>query len=292
MTAGQRLRNAAFKFRRATQFFVDPVLRKRVVEYAVANKELGVSKEAAKYASRVDRAALVFSYSLAELDYPLDVPAHFRMLGAIMPPIPELPDEQDVRGWLDRHESVVYMGFGTVFRMTAEDVANLVEVARRLEGEHAVLWRLPADAQELLPPGPLPSNLRIEKWVPSQLDVLAHPNVKAHFTHAGGNGFVESLYFGKPMLVRPLWVDCYDQAVRARDTGVALAVDRPEVVDVDDVVAKLAELMGNPAFTTRAEEFSRLLRRPDRGREAAADLLLSLVTDGAPVPVAPARSAR
>lgn len=293
MTPTQRRENNAFRRRRGRLFIADSLLRKRVVEYVKSNKELGVSRLAAKYTSRIDQAQLVFSYTLAELDYPLEVPEHFRMLGAILPPIPELPDEQDVKGWLDRHESVVYMGFGTVARLGATEVANLVDVVRRLYGDHSVLWRLPAAAHKLLPDD-LPANLRIEKWLPSQLDVLAHPHVRAHFTHGGGNGFVESLYFGKPLLTRPLFVDCYDQAVRGRDLGVGLVVDRPEIVDVDDTVAKLTEVLRNPDFTTRAREIARLQHEPGRGREAAADLLLSLVADerAAQSPTPSARLAR
>ncbi|WP_439378730.1 glycosyltransferase [Amycolatopsis lexingtonensis] len=290
MTAGQRLANAWFGFRRKALYFTDSLLRKRVVEYVKSNKELGVSRLAAKYTSRIDEAALVLVYSLAELDYPVvDIPAHFRMLGAIVPPLPELPDEQDVKGWLDRHESVVYIGFGTVVRMSEAEIKGLVEVARRLEGKHAVLWRLPAQSWHLLPPAEeLPSNLRAEKWLPSQLDVLAHPHVRAHFTHGGGNGYIESLYFGKPLLLRPLFVDGYDQAVRARDTGVGLVVESSHGIDVDDVTAKLTEVLENPAFTTRAREMARLQHEPGRGREGAVDALLALAA-GTPAATEPAR---
>jgi len=278
MTAKQRRANKLFGIRRKALPVTDSLMRKRIIEYAQSNKELGVSRLAAKYSSRIDQAALVLLYTLAELDYPLDIPENFRMLGAIVPPLPELPDEQDVKGWLDRHESVVYVGFGTVARLTRQEVENLVEVARRLEGKQAVLWRLPAESWHLLPPSEtLPSNLRTEKWLPSQLDVLAHPHVRAHFTHGGGNGYIESLYFGKPVLVRPLFVDCYDQAVRARDTGVGLVVESPQGIDVEDVVGKLTELVENPSFTSRAQEMARLQREPGRGRDGAVDLLLALV---------------
>jgi polyene glycosyltransferase len=292
MTAKQRRANALFGFRRKTLYLTDSLLRKRVVEYVKSNKELGVSRLAAKYTSRIDEAALVLVYSLAELEYPVDIPGHFRMLGAIVPPLPELPDEQDVKGWLDRHESVVYIGFGTVVRMSEEEIEGLVEVARRLEGKHAVLWRLPAQSWHLLPPAEeLPSNLRAEKWLPSQLDVLAHPHVRAHFTHGGGNGYIESLYFGKPLLLRPLFVDGHDQAVRARDTGVGLVVESSHGINVDDVTAKLTEVLENPAFTTRAREMARLQHEPGRGREGAADALLALVADEK-AGAEPARSGR
>jgi polyene glycosyltransferase len=63
----------------------------------------------------------------------------------------------------------------------------------------------------------LPTNLRIEHWIPSRLGVLAHPNVRVFLTHGGGNGFHEGIYFGKPLLVMPFWLDCCDFGVRAID---------------------------------------------------------------------------
>ncbi|WP_374206261.1 hypothetical protein [Streptomyces roseoverticillatus] len=79
----------------------------------------------------------------------------------------------------------------------------------------------------------------VESWVPSQHDVLAHPNVKVFFTHGGGNGFNEGVYFGKPLVVRPLWVDCFDQAVRGRDFGISLPLDRPHALSGPVISARL-----------------------------------------------------
>jgi polyene glycosyltransferase len=151
-----------------------------------------------------------------------------------------------------------------------------VEVARRLEGSHQILWKLPTSQQEFLPPrDELPGNLRIETWVSSQMDVLAHPNVKVFFTHAGGNGFHEGLYFGKPLVVRPLWIDCYDQAIRGQDSGVSLTLDRPQTIDPDDVIDKLTRVLDNSSYRERAEHFG-ALQREAGGRVAAADLILGL----------------
>jgi polyene glycosyltransferase len=104
--------------------------------------------------------------------------------------------------------------------------------------------------------------------------VLAHPSVKVFFTHAGGNGYHEGLYFGKPLVVRPLWVDCYDQAVRGRDFGVSLTLDHPEKVDPDDVVDKLTRVIEEDSFRERAEYFA-VQQREAGGRRAAADLVLA-----------------
>jgi polyene glycosyltransferase len=148
-------------------------------------------------------------------------------------------------------------------------------VARRLDGRHQVLWKLAPDQHELLPPpAEWPPNLRIESWLPSQLDVLAHPHVRAFFTHAGGNSFHEGIYFGKPLINRPLWVDCYDQAVRGVDAGVSLTLDRPHSLNPGDVVDKITRVLSEPSFRERAEHYA-TVQHEAGGRLAAAELILA-----------------
>jgi polyene glycosyltransferase len=215
----------------------------------------------------------VLCYSIPEMDYPFDIPEKIRTVGALVPPLPQAAPGE-LGEWLNAQKSVVYMGFGTITRLTRDQVEAFVQVAYRLEGRHSILWKLPRDQQRFLP-AKLPGNLRIETWVPSQLDVLAHPNVKLFFTHAGGNAYTESIYFGKPMVSRPLWVDCYDQAVRAQSFGVGLTLDKPHTVDPQDVVNKLTRVLDDPEFRENAERLA-ALQHAAGGRKTAADLILSL----------------
>ncbi|WP_405713908.1 glycosyltransferase [Streptomyces xanthophaeus] len=276
MNFRQRLRNELFKYRTLGMFF-HPAMGKVLSEDARMRKELGLPKP--NPMTRIDRAELVLCNSVAELDYPFTVPDRMNLVGAMVPPLPEAPRGEDDGGladWLDARSSVVYMGFGTITRLTRGQVTSLVEVARRMQDRHQFLWRLPIEQQHLLPAAEtLPGNLRIEGWLPSQLDVLAHPNVRLFFTHGGGNGFNEGMYFGKPMVVRPLWVDCYDQAVRGQDLGLSLTLDRPREVDPDDVVDKLTRVLNDPRYRERAERIA-VFHRAAGGRRTAADLLLGL----------------
>ncbi|MGY0065410.1 glycosyltransferase [Streptomyces sp. QTS137] len=274
MTTRQRLANALFKWR-TLGMFLHPAMGRVLKEDAAIRKELGIAPPNAL--TRVDAAEMVLCSSIAELDYPFDVPEKVRLVGALLPPLPESPADDDVSGWLDRQSSVVYMGFGTITRLTREEVAALVEVARRMSDRHQFLWKLPKEQQHLLPPaGSLPGNLRVESWVPSQLDVLAHPKVSVFFSHGGGNAYHEGVYFGKPQVVRPLWVDCFDQAVRGRDFGISLTLDRPQTVDPDDVVDKLTRVVEDSSFRERAKRLG-ALQRAAGGRKTAADLILGLL---------------
>ncbi|MDH6125727.1 glycosyltransferase [Kitasatospora sp. GP82] len=273
MNFTQRMSNRMFKLRTLAMFF-NPAMGKVLSEDSKIRKELRLPPP--DLMTRIDRAEMVLCNSIPELDYPFEIPGKLKLVGAMTPPLPETEVDGGLSRWLDAQSSVVYMGFGTITRLTREQVGSLVEVARRLDGRHQFLWKLPKEQQHLLPPvESLPGNLRIENWVPSQLDVLAHPKVELFFTHGGGNGFHEGLYFGKPLVVRPLWVDCFDQAVRGRDFGVSLTLDRPQEVDPDDVVDKLTRVLGDPAFRQRAQRLGEL-QRAAGGRVAAADLLLGL----------------
>ncbi|MCD9194696.1 glycosyltransferase [Streptomyces albireticuli] len=273
MTLKERVINELFKVRNVAMF-LNPEMGKVLAEDARRRKALELPPPGPM--GRIEQAELVLCNSIAELDYPFDIPEKMRLVGAMVPPLPEAPDDVELSGWLDAQSSVVYAGFGTITRLTRGQVANMVEVARRLQGRNQVLWKLPKEQQHLLPPKEqLPDNLRIESWVPSQHDVLAHPNVKVFFTHGGGNGFNEGVYFGKPLVVRPLWVDCFDQAVRGRDFGISLTLDRPQDFDVDDAVDKLQRVLNNPSFREKAERLG-ALQRAAGGRESAADLILGL----------------
>jgi polyene glycosyltransferase len=272
MSLVQQLSNQWFRLRTLAMFF-HPAMGKALREDIAISKELGLPRPESM--TRVAQAELVLCYSVAQIDYPVQVPANVRLVGAMVPPLPQAPDGE-LTEWLDARPSVIYIGLGTITRLTREEVSALVEVARRLDGAHHVLWKLPPQQQHLLGPRPsLPANLRIESWVPSQLDVLAHPNVRAFVTHGGGNGFQEGLYFGKPLVVRPLWTDNYDNAVRGQDMGVSLTLDPPRTADPDHVAGLLTRLLSEPSFGRRAEQLAGL-QRAAGGPEAAADFLLGL----------------
>ncbi|MGW2153940.1 glycosyltransferase [Nonomuraea sp. NPDC001699] len=274
MSFAQRIRNRVFRLR-AGLMLLHPSMLRHVLDTVSRVRKGLLPPEALNVRAKVENADLVLCYTVAGLEYPLSIPEKFHLVGAMIPPLPEAPDDRDLSRWLDDHPSVVYVGLGTITRLTRDDVHAMVEVARRLDGEHAVLWKLPDEQQRHLPPADrLPANLRIESWLPSQLDVLAHPSVRLFVNHGGGNAFHEGLYFGKPQVIRPLWVDCYDQAVRGVDSGVSLTVDDPQIIDADDVFGKITHVLGTPSFRERAEHFSSELRAAG-GAPTAADLVLS-----------------
>jgi len=198
-------------------------------------------------------------------------------LGAVIPEPKHDSRDHAVLEWLNGQQSVIYTAFGSVTRLTADQVRSMLDVVRRLDDDHhQVLWVLSESQQRFLP-AELPANLRVTSWVHSQHSVLAHPNVRAFFSHGGSNSFHESVYFGKPLLVRPICIDQYDHATRAVDSGVGLAVARADVMDPDDVHAKLLRLLTEDSFGARARYYAQV-QRDAGGLVKAADLILDQVS--------------
>ncbi|MCX4852242.1 glycosyltransferase [Streptomyces canus] len=272
MTRAQRLTNRLLRLR----FLTLPLQKgmpKKLMAYMKVRKQLGIANPTGSVAAKIDEATAVFAYSVFGVEYPFPAPEKLQMLGAVVPSTPRFETHSLTR-WLDEQESVVHMGFGTISRLSVQQVASLVEVARRLNGRQSVLWKLPKAQQDLLPSdGEMPPNLRIEAWIPSQPEVLAHPRVRAFVTHGGGNSVGECLFFGKPLVVAPLWLDCHDLAARVADCGAGLVVTDTRTFDADEVTAQLTRVLNEDSFHERARHWA-ARQRAAGGVGRAADLIV------------------
>ena len=269
----QHLSNVLFKFRLRAAILA----RTPVISYVKKCKSVGIKNPSANSGIYTDAAAMVLTSSVFGLEYEFPLSPRVRLIGAFLPPGPDnhRVEDPDLSRWLDDNTSVVYLGFGTLMRLSRTQIAALLAAVRRLGPEHKFLWKLSKSRQELLPPTSLPDNLRVESWIPSQLGVLAHPHVRAFVTHGGANGFHESIYYGKPVLVMPAWLDCYAIARRAIDSGVGLAIDRPATVTGDEAATKIMRILTEDSFRQRAEHWAQRLREAG-GVARAADLILEL----------------
>jgi UDP:flavonoid glycosyltransferase YjiC (YdhE family) len=117
----------------------------------------------------------------------------------------------------------------------------------------------------------LAENMAGEEFLP-QTSVL--PHVDAVITHGGNNTTTECMWFGKPMLVLPIFWDQHDNAQRVHETGYGIRVPTYDFGD-GELAAGVDRLLVNEPLRARcAAAGERLRRRP--GTEQAADLIEAL----------------
>ena len=124
----------------------------------------------------------------------------------------------------------------------------------------------------------LAANMVGAEFLP-QASVL--PHVDAVITHGGNNTVTESLWFGKPMLVLPIFWDQHDNAQRVAETGYGLRLPTYGL-EPGALGAAVDTLLTDAALRARAAAAGERLRaRP--GTVMAADLIERLAETGAPV---------
>jgi MGT family glycosyltransferase len=178
-----------------------------------------------------------------------------------------LPD-----GLADTGAPLVYLSLGSLGSADLPLMRRLVEELARTD-YRVVVSKGPLHDELELPPGMVG-----EEFLP-QTSVL--PAVDAVITHGGNNTVTECLYFGKPMVVLPLFWDQHDNAQRIDETGFGRRLPTYQA-GATELAEALDGLLGRPELAARlAETSARLQAAP--GTAQAADLLEQLASTREPV---------
>ena len=97
------------------------------------------------------------------------------------------------------------------------------------------------------------------------------PEVDVVITHGGNNTVTESLFFGKPMILLPLFWDQHDNAQRIHETGFGRRLSTYGH-DGDELIAAIDELIADDALRARLDALSRRLQAAP-GTTLAADAI-------------------
>jgi len=100
------------------------------------------------------------------------------------------------------------------------------------------------------------------------------PLVDLVITHGGNNTFTESFYFGKRMIVLPLFVDQLDNAQRLEETGYGIQF-QPYHVTQEELLAGIEKLLGDELLERRMREISKRMQASN-SQEKAAELVESV----------------
>jgi MGT family glycosyltransferase len=166
---------------------------------------------------------------------------------------------------------LVYLSLGSLGSADVPLMERLVDVLSRTPYHYVVSKGPQHDKYELA------DNMIGAEFLP-QTSVL--PHVSAVITHGGNNTTTECMWFGKPMLVLPIFWDQHDNAQRVHETGYGMRLPTYALEEAE-LAAALDRLLGNEEVRARSVAASaRLQRRP--GTVVAADLVERVAASGKP----------
>jgi MGT family glycosyltransferase len=204
-----------------------------------------------------------------EIDYPRarSLGPHWHNLQANVrdsDPAWDLPEQL-----VDRPGPLLYLSLGPLGSADVELMRSLIDP---LAGErYRVIVSKGPQARQI----ELPDNMVGAEFLP-QASIL--PEVDLVITHGGNNTVTESLYFGKPMVVLPLFWDQYDNAQRIDETDYGVRLDtyghEPE-----ELTGVIDGLLSDDDLRQRLGALSARLRSA-RGSELAADLIERAASEG------------
>ena len=172
------------------------------------------------------------------------------------------PDWQLPEALAGGEEPLVYLSLGSLGSADVALMRTLVAELAEAPYRFIVSKGPQADEFELAP------NMVGAEFLP-QTSVL--PLVDLVITHGGNNTVTESLFFGKPMVVLPIFWDQHDNAQRLDETGYGIRLDT-YAHTAEELRGAIARLLDDGALADRLAQASRRLRAA-RGTELAADLI-------------------
>ena len=103
------------------------------------------------------------------------------------------------------------------------------------------------------------------------------PKVDLVITHGGNNTVVESFYFGKPMIIMPLYVDQFDNAQRVQEKGFGIRLNAHRCTK-DELANAINKLIYDDDLALKMKKISyRMKTEVKLGK--VAELIEQLVTD-------------
>jgi MGT family glycosyltransferase len=163
---------------------------------------------------------------------------------------------------LGRNGALVYLSLGSLGAADVDLMKRLIEELAETPHRFIVSKGPRADEFELA------DNMWGEGRLP-QTSII--PLVDAVITHGGNNTTTESLHFGKPMIVLPLFWDQYDNAQRMQDLGFGVRLDTYGF-DEGQLASALGRLLGNEKLRKDLDASGAAIRSR-AGIRLAADLI-------------------
>ncbi|RWR99561.1 UDP-glycosyltransferase 203B3-like protein, partial [Dinothrombium tinctorium] len=148
------------------------------------------------------------------------------------------------------NDKLIFLSLGSIASRLFQLMSRLVKILSKCKHKVIVVTGKFHDKYELA------NNMWGQPFLP-QLEVL--PLVDLVITHGGNNTFIETLYFGKPMIVMPIFGDQPDNAQRAVDTKIGERFD-PFTVEEGELLDAIDRLLRDEEMAQRIRAISKHIR--------------------------------
>ncbi len=159
-------------------------------------------------------------------------------------PSPALPTRGRGNGG---QQPVIYLSLGSLGSADTGLMSRLIDALGKTD--YRVIVSMGPQHDELT----LADNMIGAEFLP-QTSLL--PHVDLVITHGGNNTVTESLYFGKPMVVLPLFWDQHDNAQRVQETGFGVRLRPYEFTD-QELLGSIDQLLRNAQLNKRLKQIAR-----------------------------------
>ena len=153
----------------------------------------------------------------------------------------------------DRPGKLVFLSMGSFGCANLDLMTRLVSILAKSPHNFIVAKGPLADKYELA------DNMWGQAFVP-QTAVL--PLVDLVITHGGNNTVTETFFYGKPMLVMPLFGDQFDNAQRIQEVGLGFKL-RPLHCTEEELLSAVDRLVTDEALRDRMEAIGQRIRASD-----------------------------
>jgi MGT family glycosyltransferase len=158
--------------------------------------------------------------------------------------------------------ALIYLSLGSLGGADVDLMRRLVDVLGTTR--HRFIVSKGPQADQIV----LPDNMIGAQMLP-QTKVI--PQVDLVISHGGNNTTTETLHFGKPLIVLPLFWDQYENAQRMDELGLGVRLDTYAFADAE-LIAAVERLLADADLRSRLAEMGAAIRGRD-GLRTGADVI-------------------
>jgi glucuronosyltransferase len=143
----------------------------------------------------------------------------------------------------------IVLSFGSILKGTnlppsARDI--FARVFARLP--QRILWKY--EDEQGIPN--LSSNVRLFRWLPPYMDLLAHPKIRLIMTHGGLFSNQEAVYHEVPLIGLPVFGDQTHYTLKAQKDGYARYIDWKTMTE-ENLYEAITDVIDNPKYVPLQE---------------------------------------